>query len=64
MSMIPLEPKYAAEQVASKLAVRFYELNQLLKQNPSTDVLERIELKEQLLKELREYLAKKNKEAE
>ena len=58
------EPKHAAGQVASKLAVRFYELNQLLKQDPSPDVLERIELKEQLLKELREYLAKKNKDAE
>jgi len=60
--MILQEPKHTPESLAAKIAIRIYELKELSKLNPSPDLLERIELKEQLLKELREYLTKKNEE--
>jgi hypothetical protein len=60
--MIFDQPKHAAADLASKLAIRMYKLKELLKQDQSAEILERIKLKEELLNELREYLARKNSE--
>lgn len=61
--MILDEPKHTAESIAAKLAIRIFELKELSKKDFSQDLLERIQLKEQLLNELRDYLTRKNDQA-
>jgi hypothetical protein len=56
------EPNHAIDELSVKLSIELTELIESYKDKPTPDTLERIELKEQLLKELREFLAKKNKE--
>ena len=50
------EPKYSVEELMMKLCVELIELAESYKSDPSPDILERIRLKEQLLKELTEFL--------
>ena len=50
------EPKHSAEELMMKLCVELIELSESYKSNPTPDILERIKLKEQLLKELTEFL--------
>jgi hypothetical protein len=57
------EPKHTARDTASKLAIRLYELKEINKSLQSPEIFERIQLKEQLLNELRDYLDRRNKEA-
>jgi len=63
IAMILDEPNHTAESIAANLAIRIYELKELSRKEPSPDILERIKLKEQLLIELRDYLARKNDQA-
>jgi hypothetical protein len=50
------EPKHSVEELMLKSCVEIIELAESYKSNPSPDILERIRLKEQLLKELTELL--------
>ena len=50
------EPKHSVEELMMKLCVELIELAESYKTNPGPDILERIRLKEQLLKELTEFL--------
>ena len=50
------EPKHAAEELTVKLCIELTELAESYKREPTPETLERIKLKEQLLKELRELL--------
>jgi len=50
------EPKHSAKDLALKLCIAIIELTESYKTNPSPDIMERIQLKEQLLKELTELL--------
>lgn len=50
------EPKRTSEELSIKLCIEIVELAELYKSNPTPDLLERIQLKEQLLNELRELL--------
>ena len=50
------EPKHSVEELMMKLCVELIELAESYKSDPSPDILERIRLKEQLLKELTEFL--------
>jgi len=50
------EPKHSVEELMMKLCVELIELTESYKSNPGPDILERIKLKEQLLKELTEFL--------
>ena len=50
------EPKRSAEELMMKLCIELAELAESYKTAPNPDILERIKLKEQLLKELAEYL--------
>ena len=50
------EPEHSAEELMMKLCVEVIELSELYKRDPTPDILERIKLKEQLLKELTEFL--------
>ena len=52
----------ATEELSVKLSIELNQLIELYKYKPSPDILERIELKEQLLKELRHLAQKINKE--
>ncbi len=56
------ESKDAAGELSVKLSIELTELIGSCKDKPTPDLLEKIELKEQLLKELREFLLKKNKD--
>ena len=56
-----LEAK-ASEELSVKLSIELNQLIELYKYKPCPDILERIELKEQLLKELRHLAQKINKE--
>jgi len=50
------EPKRSAEDLMMKLCIELAELAESYKREPNPDILERIKLKEQLLKELTEFL--------
>jgi len=50
------EPKHSVEELMMKLCIELIELSESYKGNPTADLLERIKLKEQLLKELMEFL--------
>ena len=50
------EPKHSSRELMMKLCIELIELAESYKSNPSPDILERIKLKEQLLKELTEFL--------
>ena len=50
------EPKHAAEELTVKLSIELTELAESYKREPTPEILERIKLKEQLLRELRELL--------
>jgi len=50
------EHKQSVEELMMKLCVELIELAESYKSDPSSDILERIRLKEQLLKELTEFL--------
>jgi len=50
------EPKHSVEELMMKLCVELIELAESYKTNPGPNILERIRLKEQLLKELTEFL--------
>ncbi len=56
------KPDPAIEELSVKLSIELTELIESYKDKPTPDTLERIELKEQLLIELREFLAKRNKD--
>lgn len=56
------EPNHTIEELSVKLSIELTELIESHKDKPTPDTLERIELKEQLLIELRDFLAKKNRE--
>ncbi len=48
--MTPAEPKHAAEETATKLAIRIFELKQLNEDLQSPDIVERIKLKRTAIK--------------
>jgi len=50
------EPKHSVEELMMKLCVELIELAESYKTNPGPDILERIRLKEQFLKQLTEFL--------
>ncbi len=50
------ESKHASEELMMKLCIELIELAESYKNNPNADTMERIKLKEQLLKELTEFL--------
>ncbi len=50
------EPKHSVEELMMKLCVELIELVESYKIDPTPDMLERIKLKEQELKELSEFL--------
>ena len=50
------ESKHASEELMMKLCIELIELAESYKNNPDPDLMERIKLKEQLLKELTEFL--------
>ena len=50
------ESKHASEELMMKLCIELMELAESYKNNPNADTMERIKLKEQLLKELTEFL--------
>ena len=50
------ESKHASEELMMKLCIELIELAESYKNNPNADTVERIKLKEQLLKELTEFL--------
>jgi hypothetical protein len=50
------EPKHSAQELMLKLCVELIELAESYKSDPTPDILERIKIKEQLLKELTEFL--------
>ena len=50
------EPKRSAEELVMKLCIELAELAESYKKDPDPEILERIRLKEQLLKELTEFL--------
>ena len=50
------EPKHSADELMMKLCVELIELAESYKVNPTPDLMERIKLKEQLLKELAEFV--------
>lgn len=56
------EPERTSEDWSIKLCIEIVELAESYKNNPTPDLLERINLKEQLLNELRKFLAAKNGE--
>ena len=49
------EPKRSAEELVMKLCIELAELAESYKKDPDPEILERIRLKEQLLKELIEF---------
>ena len=49
------EPKNSTEELLIKLCVELTELAESYKSSPTADLLERIKLKEQLIKELMEF---------
>jgi len=51
-------PKQAAEQLSVKLSIEIKELIEAYRVTPNPDLLERIDIKEQLLKELREFITR------
>ena len=55
-------PKHAAEELSVKLAIELKELIEAYRVKPSPDIQERIDLKEQLLKELRDFITRIDKE--
>lgn len=50
------ESEHASEELMMKLCIELIELAESYKNNPNADTMERIKLKEQLLKELTEFL--------
>lgn len=52
------DPKRAAEELSVKLSIEIKELIEAYRAMPNPDLLERIDIKEQLLKELREFIAR------
>jgi hypothetical protein len=51
-------PKQAAEELSVRLSIEIKELIEAYRAMPNPDLLERIDIKEQLLKELREFIAR------
>jgi len=50
------EPKHSPNELMMKLCVELIELAESYKVSPTPDLMERIKLKEQLLKELAEFV--------
>jgi len=50
------ESKHASEELMMKLCIELIELEESYKSNLTPDMLERIKLKEQLLRELTQFL--------
>jgi hypothetical protein len=49
------EPKRSAEELVMKLCIELGRVSRIIQEGPDPDILERIRLKEQLLKELMEF---------
>ena len=56
------ESEHASEELMMKLCIELMELAESYKNNPNADTMERIKLKEQLLKELTEFLKSMGRE--
>jgi hypothetical protein len=51
-------PKQAAQELSVKLSIEIKELIEAYRVSSNPDLLERIDIKEQLLKELREFITR------